>query len=360
MATRLIPAVLSGGSGTRLWPLSTDVLPKQFHMLTSQKTMIQETVGRFAAGAVGMDVLAPLLVCSGRHEVYVRDQMAQIGIEPAAVVLEPFGRNSAPAAVIAARLAYEMDPDALVVLMAADHVLGEPESFHDAIARSVAAAQDNIVVFGVTPTGPETGYGYIESGEVIDGNVRKVVRFAEKPNLATAEAYVAGGRHLWNAGIFLFKPAVLLAEMERLAPEVLAASDAALVASRRSGAYIRLDEAAFADCPSISLDYAVMEKTGRAAMIPIGSSWADVGSWSELWRLGPRDAQDNFVRGDGILIDTEGSLVWAESKTVGVIGVKDLIVVQTGDAVIVLPKSRAQDVKLLVEQIKARAPPRDK
>jgi mannose-1-phosphate guanylyltransferase/mannose-6-phosphate isomerase len=355
MTIRLIPAVLSGGSGSRLWPLSTDALPKQFHALASEKTMIQETVRRLISAADELIVLPPLLVCSGRHEAHVRDQMEEIGGEPAAVVLEPFGRNSAPAAAVAARLAYEMDTEALVVLMAADHVLGEPEAFHNAIARSVRAAEDNIVVFGVTPTGPETGYGYIESGEVIDGDVRKVVGFAEKPDLATAQAYVAGGRHLWNAGIFLFKPAVLLAEMQRLAPEVLAASDAALAASRRSGAYIHLNEAAFAACPSISLDYAVMEKTDRAAMIPIGSSWADVGSWSELWRLGPRDAQDNFVRGDGILIDTEGSLVWAENKTVGVIGVKDLIVVQTGDAVIVLPKSRAQEVKLLVEQIKARA-----
>jgi mannose-1-phosphate guanylyltransferase/mannose-6-phosphate isomerase len=355
MTIRLIPAVLSGGSGTRLWPLSTDALPKQFHALSSHKTMIQETVGRFVAGAGGMGVMPPILVCSERHEAQVREQMEQIGVEPAAVVLEPFGRNSAPAAVMAARLAQEIDPEAFVVLMAADHVLGEPEAFHQAIGRGLRAAADHIVVFGVQPTGPETGYGYIEAGDVLHGDISKVLRFAEKPDLATAEAYLAGGRHLWNAGIFLFKPSVLLAEMERLAPDVLAASDAALGASQRSGVYIHLDEAAFAACPSISLDYAVMEKTDRAAMIPIGSSWADVGSWSELWRLGPRDEHDNFLRGDGILIDTEGALVWAESKTVGVIGVRDLIIVQTGDAVIVLPKSRAQDVKLLVEQVKARA-----
>ena len=355
MAVRLIPAVLSGGSGTRLWPLSTEATPKQFHPLGSDRTLIQEAVARFCVDGNDIEVLPPLIIGSLRHRDLIGRQMAQIGVEPSAVVLEPFGRNSAAPAAMAARLAQQVDPEALVILMAADHLIPDAAGFRDTVLRSAAAAAENVVVFGVDPTSPETGYGYIEVGSVIDGAVRRVARFAEKPDLETARAYVASGRHLWNAGIFLFSPAVLLAEMERLAPEVLQASDRALHSAKRAGSTIELDETAFAACPSISIDYAVMEKTDRAAVVPIGVSWADVGSWSELWRLGPRDGQDNFVRGDAILIDAEGSLVWSEDKTVGVIGVKDLIVVQTGDAVIVLPKSRAQDVKLLVEQIKARS-----
>jgi mannose-1-phosphate guanylyltransferase/mannose-6-phosphate isomerase len=238
--------------------------------------------------------------------------------------------------------------------MAADHLIPDSDGFRKAVARSATAAADHIVVFGVDPTSPQTGYGYIEVGATIDGPVRKVARFAEKPTLETARTYVAGGRHLWNAGIFLFSPALLLAELERFAPAVLHAVDAALAAARRDGALIALDEQAFAVCPSISIDYAVMEKTDRAAVTPIGVDWADVGSWSELWRLGPLDDRNNFLHGEALVIDADDSLIWAGSRTVGVIGVKDLIVVETEGAVIVLPKSRAQDVKLLVEQIKAR------
>ena len=355
MTIRLIPAVLSGGSGTRLWPLSTDATPKQFHALGAQRTMIQETVSRFVDSDDEIEVLPPILICNARHEDHVCGQMAEIGMAPAAVVLEPFGRNSAPAAAMAARLAERIDPTALVILMSADHLIPDTAGFRETVRLSAPAARDHIVTFGVRPTYPETGFGYIEAGEPIDGPVRQVARFAEKPDPATAEAYVAGGRHLWNAGIFLFSPAVLLEEMRRLAPEVLTGADRALDLGRREGATIYPDEAAFAACPSISLDYAVMEKTDRAAVAPLGVDWADVGSWGELWRLGPRDAQNNFLRGDAILIDTEDTLVWSGGKTVGVIGVRDLIIVQTEDAVIVLPKSRAQDVKLLVEQLKARA-----
>jgi mannose-1-phosphate guanylyltransferase/mannose-6-phosphate isomerase len=354
MTLRLLPAVLSGGSGTRLWPLSTDAAPKQLHALTSSRTMLQDTLRRFIVAPGEVEVLPPIVICSERHGEAVSAQMLEIAVQPSAIVLEPMGRNSAPAAVAAARLAQDIDPDALVILMAADHHIADSAGFSEAVARAGATAREHIVTFGVTPTRPETGYGYIEGGEEIDGPVRKVVRFAEKPDLATAEAYVAGGRHLWNAGIFLFSPQVLLAEMERFEPKVVAAVDRALARGRRAGPAITLDAEAFRQCPSISIDYAVMEKTSRAAVTPIGVSWADVGSWSELWRLGPRDAQGNFVKGDALVIDAENSLVWAGSRTVGVIGVKDLVVVETEDAVLVLPRERAQDVKLLVERLKAR------
>lgn len=354
MTFRLLPVVLSGGSGTRLWPLSTDLAPKQLHPLASSRTMLQDTLRRFIAASSEIEVLPPILVCSSRHRDVVAEQMAEIGVHAAAVVLEPMGRNSAPAAVVAARLAESVDPEALVILMAADHHIADSAGFSDAVARAAPTARDHIVTFGVTPTGPETGFGYIEGGEPIAGPVRKVVRFAEKPDLATAKAYVADGRHLWNAGIFLFAPAVLLAEMERFAPEVVEAADQALNKGQKSGGMIELDSEAFARCPSISIDYAVMEKTSRAAVTAIGVEWADVGSWSELWRLGPRDGQGNFLKGDALVIDSDDSLVWAGGRTVGVIGVKDLIVVETEDAVLVMPRDRAQDVKLLVERLKAR------
>jgi mannose-1-phosphate guanylyltransferase/mannose-1-phosphate guanylyltransferase/mannose-6-phosphate isomerase len=354
MTLRLLPAILSGGSGTRLWPLSTDHAPKQLHALVSGRTMLQDTLRRFVPAPGELEALPPILICSSRHREAVAEQMLEIGVHPSAVILEPMGRNSAPAAVAAARVAQEIDPEALVILMAADHHITDAAHFSEAVAAAAGAAREHIVTFGVAPTSPETGYGYIEGGEPVDGPVRKVVRFAEKPDLATAEAYVADGRHLWNAGIFLFSPKVLLAEMERFAPEVVEATDLALARAKRSGAMVDLDPAAFSQSPSISIDYAVMEKTERAAVTPIGAPWADVGSWSELWRLGPHDGQGNFLKGDALVIDAEDTLVWAGSRTVGVIGVKDLVIVETEDAVLVMPRDRAQDVKQLVERIKAR------
>jgi mannose-1-phosphate guanylyltransferase/mannose-6-phosphate isomerase len=333
--------------------LSTDAKPKQFHALGSDFSLIQETVKRIA-GAAHLRVAEPILICNRRHLSTVREQMDAIGASPQTIVLEPFGRNTAPVAAMAALLAEVEDPDALVLLMPADHVIADADEFCATVARAAPAAQSHLVVFGVDPTAPETGYGYIEAGEGVMDGVRKVERFAEKPDLATAQRYLAGGRHLWNAGIFLFSPRVLIAELQTHAPEVIEAARHALALSPARDKVIDLDPEAFAACPSISLDYAVMERTDRAAMAPIGVGWADVGSWSELWRLGPRDAADNFLHGDVAHIDTEDCMIWSDSKTVGVIGLRDLIVVQTEDAVIVLPKSRAQDVKLLVEQMKAR------
>jgi mannose-1-phosphate guanylyltransferase/mannose-6-phosphate isomerase len=346
---------MSGGSGTRLWPLSTEVKPKQFHALGSDLTLIQHAALR-VAGIAGLEAGAPIVICNRRHLKTVRAQMAAIDCAPQAIVLEPLGRNTAPVAAIAALLAEAADPEALVLLMPADHMIADTDGFAATIARAAPAAKTHIVVFGVEPTAPETGYGYIEAGELLTGPVRKVGRFVEKPDLATAERYLAEGKHLWNAGIFLFSPQVLLAEMERLAPEVVLCARQSLAASPARDAVIDLDAETFGACPSISLDYAVMEGAERAAVAPLGIGWADIGSWSELWRLGPRDEAENFLRGDVALIDTQECMIWSENKTVGAIGLRDLIVVQTDDAVIVLPKSRAQDVKLLVEQLRARAP----
>lgn len=353
MSTRLVPAILSGGSGTRLWPLSTDAEPKQFHALASDLTMIQDTALRLAAGHADLEVLAPLVIGNRRHGDLIESQLAQAGVAPAAVILEPFGRNSAAAAAISALWADETAPGALVLLMSADHVIPDTEGFAATVARAASAAAEHIVIFGVEPTRPETGYGYIQSGEALGAGVSRVVRFAEKPDLVTAQAYIAGGDYLWNAGIFLFSPAVFLAEMDRHAPDVAAASRAAYAAARRQGAAISLEEPSFGAVPSISLDYALMEKTAKAAVTPIGVDWADVGSWSELWRMGPQDADGNLARGDASLIDTTDCIVWSKGVHVGTIGVSDLIIVATENAVIVLPKSRAQEVKALVERFKA-------
>lgn len=356
---RLIPAVLSGGSGTRLWPLSTDDTPKQFHALGSDGTLIQDTVRRLAAGAPGLEVLAPVIIGNRRHDQLIARQLAEVGVVPSAVVLEPFGRNSAAAAAIAALLAAEIDPDALVLLMSADALIGDADGFTRTVAASAPAARENIVLFGVEPTAPETGYGYIQMGEALTDGVSRVVRFAEKPDLATAEAYLADGHYLWNAGIFLFSPAMFMAEMDRHAPDVAAAARKAFAGAQRRGPVVELQDVDFAQVPSISVDYAVMERTAHAAVAPIGVEWADIGSWSELWRLSPRNTDGNFTRGETHLIDASDCLVWSQSRTVGVVGVSELIVVETADAVIVLPKSRAQDVKLLVEQVKAAAAARD-
>jgi mannose-1-phosphate guanylyltransferase/mannose-6-phosphate isomerase len=316
---------------------------------------LQDTLKRLGGPSNDVEVLPPILICGRRHKAVVAEQMRDIGLDPSAIVLEPMGRNSGPAAAIAARLAEDIDSEALVILMSADHHIADSAGFRNAVLEAAPAARDHIVTFGVTPTGPETGYGYIEAGDAIASAARKVVRFTEKPDLATATSYVAGGRHLWNAGMFLFSPEVLLSEMQALAPQVLEAADLALARAERAGPVIELDSDAFGQAPSISIDYAIMEKTGRAAVAPIGVPWADVGSWSELWRLGGRDHDGNLLKGDAVAIDAENTLVWAGSRTVAVIGVKDLVVVETDHAVLVLPRERAQDVKLLVEQIAARA-----
>ena len=353
MVTTLIPVVISGGAGTRLWPLSTQDKPKQFHALGAELTLIQQTVRRLE-GAKDLAVTPPVLICNERHLEEVRAQMNAIGAAPAFVVLEPFGRNTAPVAMTAALLGEEIDPDSLLLLMPSDHLIADPEAFSAAIAAAAPAARDHIVLLGVEPTAPETGFGYIEAGEPLDGAVSKVARFVEKPDLETAQRYMESGRYLWNAGVFLFSPAVMIREMERLAPEVANATRAAVTLAKRDGEALLLDADAFRACPSISLDYAVMEHSDRAAVTPLRAGWADIGSWSSLWEVSPRDEQGNVLRGQAEALDSEGCLIWSEGKMVAAIGLKDLIIVQTDEAVIVLPKSRAQDVKLLVERLKAR------
>jgi mannose-1-phosphate guanylyltransferase/mannose-6-phosphate isomerase len=340
---------MSGGSGTRLWPASTDERPKQFHALGSQATMLQDTVARVRTD----DFLDPVVICSERHGAQVVDQLEAIGVAPT-VLMEPFGRNTASVGVIAAEWATRHAPGALVLLMPADHVIGDAAGFRAAVAHAKAAAAERIVTFGIEPTGPETGYGYIQDGGAIYQGVFTVRRFVEKPHKVVAEQYLAEGGYSWNAGIFLYDPDVFLEEARRLCPDVVDASTQALEKAGTNGAGQVLDPESFARCPSVAIDVAVMEKTDKAAVMHISVGWADLGSWSELWRLGAQDEAGNHTRGDAYAYESDGSLLWSDGPSISVIGVSDLIVVAAHGHIIVLPKDRAQDVKKIVEHRKAK------
>ena len=347
------PVILSGGAGTRLWPLSHADMPKQFHALASELTMLQDTALRTASGD-GIRFEAPVVICSQPHRAEIVRQLAEVGITASKIVLEPFGRNTAAAAYVAAAVVAEVSPGSLTLLLPADHVIADPGAFRQSIAEAAETARSRIVTFGITPDGPETGYGYIQQGKPLAGRVFEVARFAEKPSRPVAEAYLAEGGYSWNAGIFLFSPGVMMSEMTAHAPAIAEKSLLALTRGRGDGTALELEPEAFAACPSEPVDIAVMEKTVLAAVIPCIMGWADVGSWSELHKLGPRDAGGNLLHGTAVAIDTHRALVWADGPPVAVVGLDDIIVVSTPQGVIVLPMDRAQDVKKAVEALKAR------
>jgi mannose-1-phosphate guanylyltransferase/mannose-6-phosphate isomerase len=349
----VIPVILSGGTGTRLWPASRESLPKQLLPLVSDRTMIVETALRAPAQA---GFAAPIIVCNEAHRFMVGEQLREAGITAARIVLEPEGRNSAPAIAAAAVLVAETDPDAPLWMMAADAAITDIPALHRAVAAAAAAARaGHVVTFGMTPTAAETGYGYIETGAALAGlgGVNAVARFTEKPDAATAEAFLAGGRHLWNSGMFLFTAATLIAELERHAPDVLTAVRAAVAARTTDLDFIRLDKEAFARAPSISLDYAVAERTTKAAVVPASLGWSDVGSWAALWELAAKDGSGNAAVGNVIVEDSRNSYVRSDGPLVAVLGLEDAIVVATEDAVLAMPRSRAQDVKRIVDRLKA-------
>lgn len=350
---RVAPVVMSGGSGTRLWPLSTQDAPKQFHPLASSLIMIQDTVGR-ARAYPGIEFTAPIIICNRRHLAAVQSQLSAVGVAPSAIVLEPFGRNTAAVTSIAARLVAELHPGMLALLMPADHIIEDKPAFLDAVYRG-ARLEDQIVTFGIRATAPEAGYGYIQHGEPLGEGLFAVARFVEKPDRRTAEAYLAEGGYHWNSGIFLFAPEVMLAELRDHRPDILDAADISLAGARIADHVIDLPDALFAKVPSQSIDAAVMERTSLAAMAYCDAGWADVGSWSEIWRLGPRDARGNRIHGDAIVLGCEQSLVWAgEEVIVGAVGLENVIVVAAHGAVLVLPRSRAQDVREIVKALERR------
>ena len=350
----LLPVIMAGGSGTRLWPLSRSQYPKQFLKLVDDKTLLQGTALR-AAGLP--DVLPPLAICGDQHRFIVAEQLREAGIKGATVILEPQGRNTAPVAAIAAHHAKATHgPATLVFLMAADHVIPDQASFAAAVeAAARAAEQGKIVTFGIKPTRPETGFGYIKLGSAMKGKADgayNIAAFVEKPNLETAQRYVQSGDYCWNAGMFLFRADVMLKEIERLESTTAKAARDALAKAARDLDFIRLDPESFAKTRADSIDYAVMEKTKSAALVPLDAGWDDVGSWSFL-DTQPKDAAGNVTRGDVLLEDARGNLVHASSRLVALAGVDDQIVVETSDAVLVTTRERAQDVKKIVARLAA-------
>lgn len=344
----MIPVILSGGSGTRLWPLSRGQFPKQFLPLISDHTMLQETVLRLS-GVAGMR--APIAVCNEDHRFMLAEQLWEIGVKPSAIILEPMGKNTAPAVAMAA-LTADSEDDVLLVLPA-DHVISDLEVFHHAIAQAkVLAEQGKLVTFGIVPTEPETGYGYIKRDALQQGGAFNVAAFVEKPDLDTARYYLESGDYFWNSGMFAFRADTFLQELNKFNPDMLSACKRALDAAKVDLDFTRLDKALFSACPADSIDYAVMEKTDKAVVIPLDAGWNDVGSWSALWDVADKDQFGNAISGDVLTVDTENSFIRAENKLVAVIGVRDLVVVETADALMVAPKDRVQEVKDIVAQLK--------
>ncbi|PWC35736.1 mannose-1-phosphate guanylyltransferase/mannose-6-phosphate isomerase [Azospirillum sp. TSO22-1] len=348
----IIPVVLSGGSGSRLWPMSRETYPKQLLPLCSERSMLQETVQRVVDPA---RFAAPIVIANQEHRFVIAEQLRALATTPGALVLEPVGRNTAAACAVAALLAQRSDPDALILVLPADHLVQNRDAFRAAVdAAAAAAARGYLVTFGIAPTAPETGYGYIRRGEALSGlpGTHRVAEFAEKPARETAERFVAGGEHFWNSGMFLFPAGRLIEEMERHAPEVLAASRKALDEGARDLDFFRLDTEAFAAAPSISIDYAVMERTDAAAVVPCDLGWTDVGSWSALWEVGAKDTAGNVQIGDVLIEDSRNCYVRSEDQLTAVVGLDEAVVVVTDDAVLVASRDRAQEVKAVVERLK--------
>jgi mannose-1-phosphate guanylyltransferase/mannose-6-phosphate isomerase len=349
---QIIPVILSGGSGSRLWPISRESFPKQYWPLVSERTLMQDTVLR----GTGASFAPPVVVCNENHRFLVAEQLRNTGVAGARILLEPVGRNSAPAIAAACLLVAETEPDAVIWMMAADAAITRPDALAAALQVAAAAARaGRIVTFGMKPTSPETGYGYIEVGEPLPDlpGACALSRFVEKPSAAEAARLVAGGNHLWNSGMFVFTARSMLAELEAFVPEVLAAVGAAVARRRDDLDFLRLEAVAFAASPDISLDYAVAEKTTHAAVVPADLGWSDVGSWSALWDLGAKDGAGNVAIGDVMLEKAVDCYVRSDGILTAVVGLDDAVVVVTKDAVLAMHRDHAQDVKKIVERLRA-------
>ncbi|MEP2613728.1 mannose-1-phosphate guanylyltransferase/mannose-6-phosphate isomerase [Marinobacter alexandrii] len=352
----MIPVILSGGSGSRLWPLSREAYPKQFLPLLTRDSMFQQTLARLPKDKVE----APVVVANEEHRFIVKEQLDAIGLKPQTMLLEPFGRNTAPAVAMAAIQIARRDPTSIMLVLPADHDISETKPFHDAIAKGIEVAQDGaLVLFGTTPDRPETGYGYVSAaGAEEDPNgPRPVQKFIEKPDEATAQRLLDEGGYYWNSGMFMFRADAYLRELKTHSRDIY---DTALLAAKNLEAdmdFCRIPPEIFEHCPDDSIDYAVMEKTTRAMLVPLDAGWSDVGAWSSLWDISDKDEQDNAVFGDACLEDSSGCLIHAPDKLVAMIGVDNLVVVDTKDALMVAHRDRVQEIKGVVKKLKAESRP---
>lgn len=349
MAHTLVPVILSGGSGTRLWPLSRKLLPKQFLSLNGDGTMLQQTVSRLS----GIDAVEPMVICNDQHRFIVAEQLREQGIEEPHILLEPIGRNTAPAIAVAALEALEQYENPLLLVLAADHLITDEAGFRKSVdAARTAASEGKLVTFGVVPTSAETGYGYIKRGaQTTDNDAWQVEQFVEKPSEKVAREYVDSGEYYWNSGSFLFEADTLLAEIKKYHPEISAAAEKAWKQASESYGFKVLGEA-FKTCPSDSIDYAVMEQTSNAAVVPLDAGWSDIGSWTALWQVSEKDSDGNACHGDVVTHDTSNSLIYADKRLVTAVGMEDVIVIETSDAVLIASKKSAQDIKTMVEKLK--------
>ena len=343
----MLPVILSGGSGTRLWPLSRKMYPKQFLSLLHDETMLQRTLLRLD----GLDTMHPIIVCNDEHRFIVAEQARQIGFEQLSIILEPMGRNTAPAIAVAALHALELAEDPVLLVLTADHEIPDQRAFRDVVKQALPLAErGRLVTFGIVPTHAATGYGYIKRGETSGAGYR-VDKFVEKPDRATAESYLASDDYYWNSGMFMFRARIFLDELQKFRPGIVQNCRQAASAMHEDIGFLRLDGDAFAACDSESVDYAVMENTDLACVVPMDAGWSDIGSWSSLWEQGDKDDHGNSTRGDVLISDTANSIVHAESRLVATVGVQDLVIVETQDAVLVADRNEAQEVKQIVESL---------
>jgi mannose-1-phosphate guanylyltransferase/mannose-6-phosphate isomerase len=347
----LIPVILAGGSGTRLWPLSRAAYPKQFFRFAGTQTssLLGDALTRLQTCA------SPIIVCNSEHRFLVRSEAQNVGVVPYAVILEPVARNTAPAVTTAALLARRIDPDATIVVMASDHLMGDPAAFAAAVLQAGDLARSGkFVLFGIAPDEPHTGYGYIEVGETVGGGspARYVRRFTEKPDLQTAQKFLSQGNYLWNSGMFVLPVAAFLEEVQRLVPEILSSAERALAGAKEDLGFLRLDTEAFALAPAVSIDHAIMEKTDKAVVLPFNGSWSDVGSWSSVWAHAAKDSNGNAMEGPVVLEETRGCYVHAGHRLIATLGVQNLVIVETPDALLVADRGHTQAVGGVVKRLK--------
>lgn len=345
----IIPIIMAGGSGTRLWPLSRSLYPKQFLSLINENSLLQETLKRLD----GLNCLPPVIVSNNEHRFIVAEQLRQFGVDDFQIILEPVGRNTAPAVALAALKSLELHGDHHMLVLAADHAIQDIEAFHAAVLAAEQESVDNkLVTFGIVPTKPETGYGYIKKGEQVKNSVFKVNSFVEKPDLETAKNYLEQKCYLWNSCMFMFKASVYLDELKKFRPDILAACKESLSSASTDLDFIRLNSDVFAECPDESIDYAVMEKTQDCVVIPLDADWSDIGSWTSLWEISEKDEHENVSHGDVINYNSRNNYIYSEGSLISTVGVNNLIIVQTKDALLVAQQDNVQDIKKIVEILK--------